>query len=132
MKYKIERRTNTKEFKTAPRNPLDIPTGQLDKPLTNGYEVYQFIMEKCRLTARYKFRGRPRGKGWYDSMPLEDAERIALYIDEKPDYSSKVKAERDRLGDLQEVKDTFNNFNNAVSYYENVHGEEIDIRYNNK
>ena len=62
MSYKINVKTNAKKFKIAPRNPLDIPTGPLDKPLTNGYEVYEWLKANAFLTTRYQFRGRPRGK----------------------------------------------------------------------
>ena len=83
MSYKINVKTNATKFKSAPRNPLDIPTGPLDKPLTTGYEVFEWLKANAFLTTRYQFRGRARGKDWYDSKPLNEAERIALYIDEK-------------------------------------------------
>ena len=43
MSYKINVKTNATKFKSAPRNPLDIPTGPLDKPLTTGYEVFEWL-----------------------------------------------------------------------------------------
>tara|TARA_R100001377_G_scaffold77912_1_gene55426 strand:- start:693 stop:1088 length:396 start_codon:yes stop_codon:yes gene_type:complete len=127
MSYKINLKTNPTNFKGSPRNPLDIPTGPLDKPLTNGYEVYQFIMDKCRLTNRYKFRGRPRGKGWFDSMPLDRAERIALYIDEKDDYNNKLMAEHSRLNRLQEIREEVATLNHLINYYEEDLQESIVI-----
>jgi len=127
MSYKINLKTNPTAFKGSPRNPLDIPTGPLDKPLTNGYEVYQFIMDKCRLTNRYKFRGRPRGKGWFDSMPLDRAERIALYIDEKSDYNNKLMAEHERLNRIKEITEEVATLNHLINYYEEDHNESIII-----
>ena len=129
MKYKIERRTNTKEFKNAPRNPLDIPTGPLDKHLTTGYEVFKWLKANAFLTTRYQFRGRARGKDWYDSKPLNESERIALYIDEKPDYDSKLKAEHDRLSDLQDIQDNMQNLRDSIRSYETVHGDEVVISF---
>ena len=127
MSYKINMKTNPTTFKGSPRNPLDIPTGPLDKPLTSGYEVYQFIMDKCRLTNRYTFRGRPRGKGWFDSMPLDKAERIALYIDEKADYNNKLMAEHERLNRLREITKEVATLNHLINYYEEDHKETILI-----
>ena len=128
MKYKIDMKNNPTNFKGAPRNPLDIPTGPLDKPLTNGYEVYQFIMDKCRLTNRYQFRGRPRGKGWFDSMPLHRAERIALYIDEKADYNNKLMAEHARLNRLQEIREEVSTLNHLINEYEEDLQESIVLK----
>ena len=115
-------------FKTAPRNPLDIPTGPLDKPLTTGYEVFEWLKKNTFLTTRYKFRGRARGKGWYDSMPLDTAERLALYIDEKDDYNRKMEAERDRLEHIQNVKDDFYNLNSSISSFETIYEEEVIVK----
>ena len=129
MSYKINVKTNAKKFKSAPRNPLDIPTGPLDKPLTTGYEVFEWLKANAFLTTRYKFRGRARGVEWYDSKPLNEAERIALYIDEKPDYDSKVKAEHERLSDLQDIQDNMCNLSHSIRSYENIHGDEVVISF---
>lgn len=129
MSYKINVKTNAKKFKSAPRNPLDIPTGPLDKPLTTGYEVFEWLKANAFLTTRYKFRGRARGPEWFDSKPLNEAERIALYIDEKPDYDSKVKAEHERLSDLQDIQDNMCNLSHSIRSYENIHGDEIVISF---
>ena len=54
MSYKINVKTNaTETLKAAPRNPLDIPTGPLDKPLTTGYEVFEWLKKNAFLTTRY-------------------------------------------------------------------------------
>tara|TARA_R100000656_G_C3932185_1_gene125047 strand:- start:433 stop:828 length:396 start_codon:yes stop_codon:yes gene_type:complete len=115
-------------FKAAPRNPLDIPTGPLDKPLTTGYEVCQWLKKNAFLTTRYRFRYRARGKGWHDSMPLDTAERLALYIDEKDDYNRKMEAERDRLEHIQNVKDDFYNLNSSISSFETIYEEEVIVK----
>mgnify|MGYP003119241715 FL=1 len=129
MSYKINVKTNATKFKSAPRNPLDIPTGPLDKPLTTGYEVFEWLKANAFLTTRYKFRGRARGVEWYDSKPLNEAERIALYIDEKPDYDSKMKAEHDRLSALQCVKDNIEDLSSLIRSYETIHGDEVVISF---
>jgi len=128
MKYKIDMKTNPTNFKGAPRNPLDIPTGPLDKPLTTGYEVCQWLKANAFLTTRYKFRYRARGKGWYDSMPLDKAERLALYIDEKSDYDNKVKAEHSRLNRLQEIREEVSTLNHLINEYEEDLQESIVLK----
>ena len=85
MSYKINVKTNATKFKSAPRNPLDIPTGPLDKPLTTGYE--------------------------------------------KSDYDSKMKAEHDRLSDLQDIQDNMYNLSHSIRSYENIHGDEVVISF---
>jgi hypothetical protein len=42
MKYKFKER---RKFKHIRQNILDIPTGELDTPLTNGLEVLEFLMQ---------------------------------------------------------------------------------------
>tara|TARA_R110002050_G_scaffold27559_1_gene71539 strand:- start:10360 stop:10761 length:402 start_codon:yes stop_codon:yes gene_type:complete len=125
---------NKSFFKSSPRNPLDIPTKKLDKPLETGYEVYEWLKRNCFLTSRYAFRGRPRGKGWWDSMPLTKAERIALYIDEKPSYIIKLRQEHLRQKELQEIQDYLDELNKAMQYYESNHNQKINVksRSNNK
>ena len=41
MKYKFKERN---KFKHIRRNTFDIPTGELETPLTNGLEVLEFLM----------------------------------------------------------------------------------------
>jgi hypothetical protein len=108
MSYKINVKTNATKFKSAPRNPLDIPTGPLDKPLTTGYEVFEWLKANAFLTTRYQFRGRARGKDWYDS---------------------KMKAEHERLSDLQDIQDNMCNLSHSIRSYENIHGDEVVISF---
>ena len=61
-------------------------------------------------------------------MPLDAAERLALYIDEKDDYNRKMEAERDRLEHIQNVKDDFYNLNSSISSFETIYEEEVIVK----
>jgi hypothetical protein len=52
MKYKFKERN---KFKHIRQNILDIPTGELDTPLTNGLEVLEFLMQHANKE-RYQFK----------------------------------------------------------------------------
>lgn len=125
---KVSIEIDRSSIKHAPRNPLDIPTGKLEKPLETGYEVYLWLKQNCFLTKRYAFRGRARGKGWYDSMPLDTAERIALYMDEKPQYHRDISIERDRLEQLKDIEDNIADLNQSINTYEQSHKKTVNIK----
>ena len=79
MKYKFKER---RKFKHIRRNIFDIPTGELDTPLTNGHEVLEFLLSVANKE-RYQFKARGRGSrkfyGNSQDLPLDHAEKIALY-----------------------------------------------------
>lgn len=127
MKYKLVDTLN-KPKRLSPRNPLDIPTKEIYPPLTSGYEVYTWLKSNCFLTERYKFRGRARGKGWYDSMPLNTAERIALYIDEKDDYQSKVIEQHKRCKAIDNIQQLVSELNRQVDKYEEIYDDRVHIK----
>jgi hypothetical protein len=52
MKYKFKERN---KFKHIRRNIFDIPTGELDSPLTNGHEVLEFLLSVANKE-RYQFK----------------------------------------------------------------------------
>ena len=75
MKYKFKERS---KFKHIRRNIFDIPTGELETPLTNGFEVLEFLMTVANKE-RYQFKARGRGSrkvygNSYD-IPIEHAEK---------------------------------------------------------
>lgn len=63
---------------------LSIPTGEIDDPLTSGRGVYDWLLQNCKNSARFSYRGRGRGSrkehGDQASIPLDYSESIALYI----------------------------------------------------
>ena len=77
MKYKF---VEHNKFKHIRQNIFDIPTGELETPLTNGIEVLEFLMTVANKE-RYQFKARGRGSrkvygNSYD-IPIEHAARIA-------------------------------------------------------
>ena len=61
-------------------------------------------------------------------MPLDKAERLALYIDEKSDYDNKVKAEHARLNRLQEIREEVSTLNHLINEYEEDLQESIVLK----
>jgi len=79
MKLKFKERN---KFKHIRQNTFDIPTGELETPLTNGIEVLEYLMSVANKE-RYQFKARGRGSrkvygNSYD-LPIEHSEKIALY-----------------------------------------------------
>ena len=56
MKYKFKEKNKFKHIRT---NTFDIPTGELETPLTNGHEVFEFLLQ-CANKERYEFKARGR------------------------------------------------------------------------
>ena len=79
MKLKFKERN---KFKHIRQNTFDIPTGELETPLTNGIEVLEYLMSVANKE-RYQFKARGRGSrkvygNSYD-LPIEHSEQLALY-----------------------------------------------------
>ena len=58
MKFKYKEKNKFKHIRT---NIFDIPTEKLEKPLTSGREVFEFLLQHANKE-RYAFKGRGRGR----------------------------------------------------------------------
>ena len=103
MKYKFKERNR---FKHIRRNIFDIPTGELDTPLTNGHEVLEFLMQVANKQ-RYQFKARGRGSrkkfGSVYDLPIEHAEKIALYHETRDHIAEKEHQEYRRSKSAWEI-----------------------------
>ncbi len=76
MEYKFKEHN---KFTHIRKNTFDIPTGQLDSPITNGHELYEFLMTIANKE-RYQFKARGRGSrkfyGTVRDLPIEHAEKL--------------------------------------------------------
>jgi len=84
------------KFKHIRVNILDIPTQDLEKPLTSGLEVFEFIKEHTNKE-RYAIKGRGRGSrkihGNCRDLPIEHSEKIAFYVNERDHIREKEQRE---------------------------------------
>ena len=87
------------KFKHIRANILDIPTQDLEKPLTSGLEVFEFIKEHTNKE-RYAIKGRGRGSrkvyGNCRDLPIEHSEKIAFYVNERDHIIEKEQRENQR------------------------------------
>ena len=87
------------KFKHIRVNILDIPTQDLEKPLTSGLEVFEFIKEHTNKE-RYAIKGRGRGSrkihGNCRDLPIEHSEKIAFYVNERDHIREKEQRENQR------------------------------------
>ena len=87
------------KFKHIRANILDIPTQDLEKPLTSGLEVFEFIKEHTNKE-RYAIKGRGRGSrkvyGNCRDLPIEHSEKIAFYVNERKHIREKEQRENQR------------------------------------
>tara|TARA_R100000655_G_scaffold28764_1_gene58522 strand:+ start:161 stop:565 length:405 start_codon:yes stop_codon:yes gene_type:complete len=94
------------KFKHIRANILDIPTQDLEKPLTSGLEVFEFIKEHTNKE-RYAIKGRGRGSrkihGNCRDLPIEHSEKIAFYVNERDHIREKEERENERSKSSSEI-----------------------------
>jgi len=127
MKLKYKERNKHTHIRN---NIFDLPTGELEKPLRSGKEVFEFILKHANKD-RYAFKGRGRGsrkvhgRGYMRDLPLEHSEKIALYVNQRERITQKEIEERARsksaweiswkLRDLEKLVNEHNlNFENDI------------------
>ena len=114
MKYTFKEK---RKFKHIRRNIFDIPTGELDTPLTNGHEVLEFLMQVANKQ-RYQFKARGRGSrkvyGDVRDLPVEHAEKIALYHQTRDHIAEKEHQEQRRSKSACEISYQLRHIKNAI------------------
>ena len=127
MKYKFKER---RKFKHIRRNIFDIPTGELDTPLTNGHEVLEFLMQVANKQ-RYQFKARGRGSrkqfGNVYDLPVEHAEKIALYHQTRDHIAEKEHQEQRRSKSAWEISYQLRHIKDAIEKHNNVFDNDLEI-----
>ena len=127
MKYKFKER---RKFKHIRRNIFDIPTGELDSPLTNGHEVLEFLLSVANKE-RYQFKARGRGSrkfyGNSQDLPLDHAEKIALYHQTKDHIAQKEHQEYRRSKSAWEISYQLRHIKDAIEKHNNVFDNDLEI-----
>ena len=127
MKYKFKER---RKFKHIRRNIFDIPTGELDTPLTNGHEVLEFLMQVANKQ-RYQFKARGRGSrkvyGDVRDLPVEHAEKIALYHQTRDHIAEKEHQEQRRSNSAWEISYQLRHIKDAIEKHNNVFDNDLEI-----
>ena len=127
MKYKFKER---RKFKHIRRNIFDIPTGELDTPLTNGHEVLEFLMQVANKE-RYQFKARGRGSrkvyGDVRDLPIEHAEKIALYHQTRDHIAEKEHQEQRRSRSAWEISYQLRHIKDAIEKHNNVFDNDLEI-----
>ena len=120
----------TKKFKHIRTNTFDIPTGELEFPLTTGKEVFEFLMRHANKK-RYQFKARGRGSrklygNTYD-LPVEHAETIALYHSTREHISFKEHQERRRSKSAYEIQRALSSIKIAVEQHNQAYENDLEI-----
>ena len=127
MKYTFKER---RKFKHIRRNIFDIPTGELDTPLTNGHEVLEFLMQVANKQ-RYQFKARGRGSrkqfGNVYDLPVEHAEKIALYHQTRDHIAEKEHQEQRRSKSAWEISYQLRHIKDAIEKHNNVFNNDLEI-----
>ena len=127
MKYKF---VEHNKFKHIRRNTFDIPTGELDSPLTNGHEVLEFLLSVANKE-RYQFKARGRGSrkfyGNSQDLPLDHAEKIALYHQTKDHIAQKEHQEYRRSKSAWEISYQLRHIKDAIEKHNNVYDNDLEI-----
>jgi len=127
MKYKFKERN---KFKHIRRNIFDIPTGELDTPLTNGHQVLEFLLSVANKE-RYQFKARGRGSrkfyGNSQDLPIEHAEKIALYHSTRDHIAEKERQERKRSNSAWEISCRLSEIKNAIKEHNSSFDNDLEI-----
>ena len=127
MKYKFKER---RKFKHIRNNIFDIPTGELDTPLTNGHEVLEFLM-KVANKQRYQFKARGRGSrkvyGNVRDLPIEHAEKIALYHQTRDHIAEKEHQERRRSRSAWDISRLLREVRIAIEDHNEYFDNDLEI-----
>ena len=127
MKYKFKERN---KFKHIRRNTFDIPTGELETPLTNGLEVLEFLMTVANKE-RYQFKARGRGSrkkfGSVYDLPIEHAEKIALYHQTRDHIAFKEHQERSRSKSSWAIRSQLREIKNAIETHNEIFDNDLEI-----
>ena len=127
MNYKFKERNKFKHIRT---NIFDIPTGELDTPLTNGHEVLDFLLSVANKE-RYQFKARGRGSrkvyGDARDLPIEHAEKIALYHSTRDHIAQKEHQERKRSRSAWEISYQLRQIKNAIELHNSSFDNDLEI-----
>jgi len=127
MKYTFKEK---RKFKHIRRNIFDIPTGELDTPLTNGHEVLEFLMQVANKQ-RYQFKARGRGSrkvyGDVRDLPVEHAEKIAFYHQTRDHIAEKEHQEQRRSKSAWEISYQLRHIKDAIEKHNNVFNNDLEI-----
>tara|TARA_R110002096_G_scaffold322964_1_gene517029 strand:+ start:69 stop:476 length:408 start_codon:yes stop_codon:yes gene_type:complete len=127
MKYKFKER---RKFKHIRNNIFDIPTGELDTPLTNGHEVLEFLMQVANKQ-RYQFKARGRGSrkqfGSVYDLPLDHAEKIALYHHTRDHIAEKEHQEQRRSKSAREINSLLEKIKYAIEDHNEYFDNDLEI-----
>ncbi len=127
MKLKIKEKN---KFKHIRGNILDIPTGELETPLTNGHEVVKFLMKHANKE-RYQFKARGRGSrkkygNSYD-LPVEHAEKIAVYHQTKERISFKEHQEKRRSKSAWEISRLLSDVKKIIQQHNQLFDNDLEV-----
>ena len=129
MKYKFKERN---KFTHIRRNTFDIPTGELETPLTNGYEVLEYLMSIANKQ-RYQFRARGRGSrkvyGDARDLPIEHAEKIALYHFTRDHIAKKERQELERSNSAWNISNQLRNIMSAIEDHNAEFNNDLEIKF---
>ena len=127
MKYKFKEKNKFKHIRT---NTFDIPTGELETPLTNGHEVLEFLLQ-CANKERYEFKARGRGSrkkhGSVYDLPLKYAEKIAVYHNTRDRISEAEHQERQRSKSAWEISWLLRDIKKAIENHNKNFDNDLEI-----
>ena len=119
-----------KEFKHIRTNTFDIPTEKLEKPLTNGHEVLEFLLQ-CANKERYEFKARGRGSrkkhGNVYDLPLKYAEKIAVYHNTKDRIAYAEHQEKRRSKSAGEISWLLRDIKKAIENHNKNFDNDLEI-----
>ena len=117
--------------KTPPRQLANIPLGELDEPITTGRELLAYL-SKCLNKDRYAFRNRGRGSrkhatGFMRDLTIDQAERVAIYFQEKESVIKKEIFQRNRWKDRYQLNDAIRELSRRLYEHAEKYGDDVLI-----
>jgi hypothetical protein len=120
-----------KDDKTPARMLMTLPLGELDEPITTGRELLDFL-GTCLNKDRYAFRNRGRGcrkhaTGYTRDLTLDQAERVAVYFEEKESVIKKEIAQRQKARDRSMISQKLRELSRELHEHQQKYGDDVLI-----
>lgn len=120
-----------KDDKTPARMLMTLPLGELDEPITTGRELLDFL-GTCLNKDRYAFRNRGRGcrkhaTGYTRDLTIDQAERVAIYFEEKESVIKKEIAQRQKCKDRAMINQKLRELSRELYEHQQKYGDDVLI-----
>jgi len=114
-----------------PNMLMTLPLGELDEPITNGRQLLKFIsrhINKDRFKTKNRGRGsRKHASGFMKDLTMEQAERVAVYVEEKQSVLDREQRQIERWKDRHALSTIIQELSRKIYSHNLKYPDDISI-----